>query len=542
MRGRAVAEGVVHRGELGLHVVLAEPHQLKRLDHDLGIVVAHRAGAELHAVADEVVLVGGDGQRVELAALGGQHRLHAALGHREWVVAELQLAALLADLVHREIDDPAELVALLVHVTLAGGAEGLDGDAHGLGRELARAHDDQRIGLEPQLLGQLGLDGGDELADAAGELAVLIDLEPIALRAALHLAVAEQLVDLLARQLAVRDGHGLDRLTAQRLKFVLGEQLRHVGRSQVDAQIGLVAAVDRQRVVVRDAAERRLGCNIIGAELREDGGQHVLADGEHILLRRERHLHIQLIELAGGAVAARVLITEAGCDLEVAVEAARHQQLLELLRRLRQRVELARVLARGHEIVARALGGRGGQNRRRDLQEVVRHHRLTQRGDHLAAQDDVLLDGWIAQVKVAVLQALRFVGLAAAVDLKGQGIVAAAAEHLDLLGHDLDLAGGLLAVLARALAHGALDGDGALLVDPLDDLQVGLVLDDDLRRAVEIAQHDERQIAADLADVFHPADELDLLAHILDAKLVTVVCTGLHHKTITTPICNFKLK
>ena len=427
-------------------------------------------------------------------------------------------------------------------MTLAGGAEGLDGDAHSLGCELARAHDDQRIGLEPQLLGQLGLDGGDELADAAGELAVLIDLEPIAFRAALHLAVAEQLVDLLARQLAVRDGHGLDRLTAQRLKFVLGEQLRHVGRSQVDAQIGLVAAVDRQRVVVRDAAERRLGCNIIGAELREDGGQHVLADGEHVLLRRERHLHIQLIELAGGAVAARILITEAGRDLEVAVEAARHQQLLELLRRLRQRVELARVLARGHEIVARALGGGGGQNRRRDLQEVVRHHRLTQRGDHLAAQDDVLLHRGIAQVEVAVLQALRFVGLAAAVDLKGQGIVAAAAEHLDLLGHDLDLAGGLLAVLARALAHGALDGDGALLVDPLDDLQVGLVLDDDLRRAVEIAQHDERQIAADLADVFHPADELDLLAHILDAKLVTVVCTGLHHKTITTPICNFKLK
>ena len=73
-------------------------------------------------------------------------------------------------------------------------------------------------GLSPSFSVSLGLDGGDGTCRVPpASLAVLIDLEPIALRAALHLAVAEQLVDLLARQLAVRDGHGLDRLTAQRL-------------------------------------------------------------------------------------------------------------------------------------------------------------------------------------------------------------------------------------------------------------------------------------------------------------------------------------
>ena len=56
----------------------------------------------------------------------------------------------------------------------------------------------------------------------------------------------------------------------------------------------------------------------------------------------EAHLEVELVELARRAVGARVLVAEAGRDLEVAVEAGDHQQLLELLRRLRQRVELAR--------------------------------------------------------------------------------------------------------------------------------------------------------------------------------------------------------
>ena len=52
-----------------------------------------------------------------------------------------------------------------------------------------------------------------------------------------------------------------------------------------------------------------------------------------------------------------------------------------------------------------------------------------------------------------------FSSLAAAVDLEGEGVVAAAAEQFDLLGHDLNVAGGLVGVFARALAHGALHSD-----------------------------------------------------------------------------------
>ena len=63
-------------------------------------------------------------------------------------------------------------------------------------------------------------------------------------------------------------------------------------------------------------------------ELGEQPLHHRLDRREHVLLGRERHLEIELVELAGAAVGARVLVAKAGRDLEVAVEAGHHQKLL----------------------------------------------------------------------------------------------------------------------------------------------------------------------------------------------------------------------
>ena len=91
---------------------------LERLVHDVGAVVADRARAQLHAVADDVILPGEDVERV--LAL---QRLHLALRHREGVVAEVDLLLLLVIFEHREIDDPAEAErALLDQVELLGDA------------------------------------------------------------------------------------------------------------------------------------------------------------------------------------------------------------------------------------------------------------------------------------------------------------------------------------------------------------------------------------------------------------------------------------
>ena len=92
--------------------------------------------------------------------------------------------------------------------------------------------------------------------------------------------------------------------------------------------------------------------------------------GENVFLRDEAHLDVELVEFALEAVGARVFVAEAGRDLEIAVEARHHQQLLVHLRRLRQRVELARMQARGHEEVARAFRRGSRQDRRREFVEA----------------------------------------------------------------------------------------------------------------------------------------------------------------------------
>ena len=144
---------------------------------------------------------------------------------------------------------------------------------------------------------------------------------------------------------------------------------------------------------------------------------------------------------------------------------------------------------------------------------------LPQGGDDVAAQDDVLLDGGVARVEIAVLQTLGLIRVAAAVDLEREFVVLAAAEQFDLLRHDFNVAGGLLGVLACAFPHGAGHGDGRFLVDALDDVHDLFRFNDDLRCAVEITQNEEGKVIADHADIFHPADERNMFACVFDAEL-----------------------
>ena len=80
------------------------------------------------------------------------------------------------------------------------------------------------------------------------------------------------------------------------------------------------------------------------------------------------HLQVELGEL-GLAVGAQVFVAEAAGDLEVALDAGHHEQLLQLLRALRQGVELAGMQPTGHDEIARAFGRALEQDRRLDLQE-----------------------------------------------------------------------------------------------------------------------------------------------------------------------------
>ena len=109
-------------------------------------------------------------------------------------------------------------------------------------------------------------------------------------------------------------GEDLEARAAERLADVL-----HLDRV---AQVRLVGAVFPHRLGVGDQREFRRH-RLAVAELLEHAAHHRLDRVEHVLLGDEAHLDIELVELAGRAVGARVLVAEAGRDLEIAVEARR---------------------------------------------------------------------------------------------------------------------------------------------------------------------------------------------------------------------------
>ena len=147
------------------------------------------------------------------------------------------------------------------------------------------------------------------------------------------------------------------------------EDRRAVDQLEPEAGVGTIAAVAAHRLGMAQAPEaaapasgprppRRAAATSPSIN-RKIGGPS-----------EERHLEVDLREL-GLAVGAQVLVPEAARDLIVAIDARDHEDLLEELRRLREREERARVDAARHEVVARAFGRAARQHRGLDLDEAV---------------------------------------------------------------------------------------------------------------------------------------------------------------------------
>ena len=151
---------------------------------------------------------------------------------------------------------------------------------------------------------------------------------------------------------------------------------------------------------------------------------------EDVFLRAKRHLDVELDEL-DEPVGALVLVAHTARDLHVVAEAGDHQDLLEHLRRLRQRVEMAGIEAAWHEIVARAFGRRFDHHRRLDLEESARIEEIAHRLDDVMARAKVALHPRAPQIEIAILEAQVFVDRILGVHLKGRYL--RAIEDLELI-------------------------------------------------------------------------------------------------------------
>ena len=347
-------------------------------------MVTNGAARKLHTIAHRVVLVSQDiewGLRLE--------RLHAALRHREGVVREDDLAALLILLVHRKVDDPAEPERVLLNqVQIVPQFEPY------VTRNTRRragfvAHEEQNVPVGHTA----GLSQGDQLLlreelrnRAFDRLAV-----PDQIRQALgtnRLRVDPQLVkEAAGLSLDAFNGNSahrralLDRLS-EGIEAGTTEDLRHIDDLDGDAQVRFIRPILQHRLTVRNTAERLI-VHLGRRESRKQAVQDLLDDPENVLLRDVRHLHVQLVEFAGRAVRAGIFIAETRGNLEVLVEPGHHQQLLEQLGSLRQRIELAMMHAAWDQVIARAFRRTAGQDRGLEFMEPQLLHGPPQVRNHL---------------------------------------------------------------------------------------------------------------------------------------------------------------
>ena len=257
---------------------------------------------------------------------------------------------------------------------------------------------------------------------------------------------------------------------------------------------------------------------LAAGEFLEHAAQHRLDRREHVLLGDEAHLDVELVELAGRAVGAGVLVAKARRDLEIAVEARHHDELLELLRRLRQRVELAGMNARRHQEVARAFRARRRQDRGLELEEALLLHAPPQRVDDGAALHDVAVQPLAPQVEEAVFEA-DVLGIFLVAEHRHRQF-AGRPQHLDLGGEDLDGAGRQVRVVGagRARAHPAVDPDDPFRAQLFRGLEGRRIrVGHHLGEAVMVAQIDEQQ-AAMVADAVTPARKPDGGTDLLGAQ------------------------
>ena len=288
----------------------------------------------------------------------------------------------------------------------------------------------------------------------------------------------------------------------------IGEVLGALDEFETEPEIGLIRTETAHRVGIRHPRDRP---RQVIADQCPQRGQDLFGDRHHIVGVDEAHLHIELGELRL-TVGAKILIAITAGDLVVPLHPGHHQQLLEQLRTLRQRVERAGLQPGGHQEVTRALGCGPGQRRCLDFNEVVGGQDRPGRGvDPRTQPDRVAGSAFSTHIQVAVFQP----GFLPGRFVKLEGQWCALSQHRQCGRVDLDISGGDLSVgitLGPDLDHTG-DDDAELCAQPVRLFEHAGIPEHHLGDTGGIAKVDEDHPAVVTA-AGHPARQGDLLAGI----------------------------
>ena len=157
------------------------------------------------------------------------------------------------------------------------------------------------------------------------------------------------------------------------------------------------------------------------------------------------------------SVRPQVLIPEGPRDLVIALETGDHEELLEQLRRLRQRVELSGLQPARDQEVASSLRRAFGQYRRLDIHEAPFAQIVAHRAHHLMSEHQVAQHAGAPQVDIAVPEAQSLVDVDIVFDEERRRL--GCGEYLQIRGDDFHLACGQVRVDAFGGPGDDLAGD-----------------------------------------------------------------------------------
>ena len=419
---------------------------------------------------------------------------------------------------HREVHHPQGLPTVLDEAEVASHLQSqcTQHIAHRLVRTRAKQQQvtrRRRRGCEDSLQ-RLGIQElGYRRVHAFQSLGRVLDAHPGQALGAVPGCKRAQFIYLLAREHRTTGNaqrrHATGRIIgrfAEHLELDLAHVFGDIDQFQRDAQVRLVRTVARHRLGIAHARERPAQIDI--GHFPENVADHGLDSVLYPCLVNEGELHVELGEFRL-AIRAQVLVAETACNLVVAVKARHHQQLLEQLRRLRQGVELARMHTARHQVVARALRGCLGQDRRLDILKSTPIQVMAQGGNQPCAHAHLALHVCAAQVKVAVLEPGVLGGILVQRKRQSHRLV----QYLYGLRKHFHLAAAQLVIGADAPAHTSFNTH-AEFISQLRGLREGrfrFALDDDLHNAFVVAKVDEGHVALQ-AHRIDPTAQADGLA------------------------------
>ena len=246
---------------------------------------------------------------------------------------------------------------------------------------------------------------GDVFGHGTGELAIFAHEDISQALGSALLGPFLPCVQLTARLVsATLHDYGTDVLVLEHAERGVLEELGTFGDLDIKAQIRLIGAIQAHCFRVGHPGDRGVdGVTSFGPHCHDD----LFSQLDHVFLINEAHFHVQLGEL-WLAIRAEILIAVATGDLVVALHAGHHEQLLEQLWGLWQRVEGTWLQAGWHQEVARTLWGGAGQGWGLDLGEVMLVEHVACRSIDPGAQAQGITLGLATEIQVAVLQAGLF--------------------------------------------------------------------------------------------------------------------------------------